>query len=121
AYADEPEGDRVKLLLTPYRESAAGDVRRELRARLAEYENVPRVVYNQSTVGAALTFKELIRVVMPMTQWWAKLTQQFALERLYEADGQDNIAGEMMDPEHPTIIVTAERRFRLPPDLLWMM
>src|SRR6058998_866834 len=81
AYAGEPEGERVKLLLTPYRQSAAGDVRRELRARLAEYEKVPRVVYNQSTVAATLTFKELIRVVMPMTQWWAKITQQFVLER----------------------------------------
>jgi subtilisin family serine protease len=121
AYADQPESDRVKLLFTPYRQSAAGDVRRELRARLAEYEKVPRVVYNQSTVAAALTFEELIRVVMPMTQWWAKITEQFVLERLQEADGQDNVAGEMMDPEHPKIIVTPDRSFRLPPDLLWMM
>src|SRR5687768_657640 len=56
----------LDLLLSPYREARTGDVRAELRKRVPE----SRIVYNQSTVLARLTFKELVRGVIPMTEWW---------------------------------------------------
>lgn len=68
---------RQDLLLTPHREYPAGEVAARLRERLArERDGGPGdaepagVVYNQSTVGARLTLRELVRVVLPMTKWW---------------------------------------------------
>src|SRR5215207_6681901 len=75
----------VKLLLTPFRENYAGDIRRELRERLAAERGIsgdnsgansgeiPRVIYNQSTVAATLCFEDLVRAVLPMTAFWERL------------------------------------------------
>ena len=40
---------------------------------------LPRVVYNQSTVAVDLYFEELIRIVLPMTDWWSRLDQQWKI------------------------------------------
>jgi subtilisin family serine protease len=115
----------VKLLLTPYKETAAGEVRKVLRKRLDdEGRHKPRVVYNQSTIAATLYFEELIRVVLPMTQWWATITARWPLDALETADGQADLAKAVMDPEHPPIVDDPKDpngKRRLPPDLLWMM
>src|SRR5438270_6843381 len=70
----------VKLLLTPFRETGAGEVRRVLHQRLvADREKrgqpkpLPRVIYNQTTVAATLDFEDLVRIVMPMTEWWERM------------------------------------------------
>src|SRR5262245_4452614 len=78
----------VKLLLTPFREAAAGDVSRVLRERLATErrtaawrafghaaDRAARVIYNQSTAAATLYFEDLVRVVLPMTDWWDRVTR----------------------------------------------
>ncbi len=122
-YASGEETARV--LLTPYREIAAGEVRKELSDRLStEHEKRRGIVYNQSTVAVELTFEELIRIVIPMTQWWANITRQLSLGRLYEEKGQENAAKGMKDPEHSEIVPDPHdpnRKIRLPPDLLWML
>jgi serine protease AprX len=134
------EGDPfppVKLLLTPYRDSTAGEVRKVLRDRLpveratAEWqafghapEPLPRVVYSQSTVAATLYFEDLIRVVLPMTEWWNRIARTWTLDRLQSDTAQRWLASALKDPEHPPIdaqATTANQRFRLPPDLLWMI
>ena len=61
----------------------AQDLRRRLRedrktegvagVRARTRSQLPRVVYNQSTVAATLYFEDLIRVALPMTDWWARL------------------------------------------------
>ena len=114
----------VKLLLTPYRENAAGDVRTELVDRLGKMRTssdvalafgrnyksseaegsqpkYPRVAYNLTTVAAKLHFEELVRVVLPMSDWWAQHCETLGI-----GGGADNpvlenalIAG-VPDPEH---------------------
>jgi len=116
----------IKLLLTPYKETAAGEVRKVLRKRLEDegQRKEPRVVYNQSTIAATLYFEELIRVVLPMTQWWATITARWPLDALQTEEGQADLAKAVMDPEHPPIVDDPKdpsRKLRLPPDLLWMM
>lgn len=117
----------VKLLLTPYRENSAGDIRRELRDRLAherQMKSLPRVVYNQSTVAATLCFEDLVRAVLPMTAWWERLDKQWNIDDLQTVLAQDNLAVAVQDPEHPPLLPTGQRQGeekRPPPELLWMI
>lgn len=83
AYGRSP-GDRLELLLSPHNESDAATVASALRQRL-EYERnapggrwqtahpglrAPRVLFNESVVMAALSFWELLRGALPLTDWW---------------------------------------------------
>jgi serine protease AprX len=127
----------VKLLLTPFREASAGDVRREILSRLREQretaewqafghapEPLPRVAYNQTTVAATLYFEDLIRAVLPMTDWWVHLDQQLKLENVQSPGVQESLADAVQDPEHSQALPTgrAEEPFvYLPPALLWMI
>jgi serine protease AprX len=127
----------VKLLLTPYRDATAGDVRKAIRERLKieratepwrafghTPEPVPRVVYNQSSVAATLYFEDLIRVVLPMTEWWHRITRDWTVDALQSDSAQRTLAEALKDPEHPPINEHPRKpgqKLRLPPDLLWMV
>jgi subtilisin family serine protease len=126
----------LKLLLTPYREVAAGDVRFVVRRRLLVERKtaswrafghdpaLPRVVYNQSTVAATLHFEDLIRVVLPMTKWWARLTQDWKVTDIDRQDSQRWLAQAIKDPENPSIgpgPQSLKRKLRVRPDLLWLI
>ena len=127
----------VKLLLTPYREVTAGEVRRIVRERLPTErrtaawgafghrpEPLPRVVYNQSIVAATLHFEDLIRVVLPMTEWWHRLTRDWSVDDLEERASQRWLAQAIKDPEHLPIDPgpgSVKRRLRVRSDLLWMI
>src|SRR5262245_20419304 len=93
AFALAP-GEPQELLLTPNMDPAGahgaatpGLLRRELAARLKEERQRPgawwrggrrrkppsaHLAHNQSTVLATLWFDEVVRVVLPMSQWWAE-------------------------------------------------
>ena len=122
----------VKLLLTPFRETGAGEVRRVLHERLLadrpkeawrqfghKPEPLPRVIYNQTTVAATLYFEDLVRVVLPMTEWWDRVLAPFPLAKLQEGAVQDHMAQALCDPEHHTRALESAREY--PPDLLWLM
>lgn len=127
----------VKLLLTPYRECSAGDVRRELRLRLGgerdtiewrafghDPADLPRAVYNQTTVAATLHFEDLIRVILPMTDWWAKLDHRWTITGIQFDDIQDKLAEAVQDPEHPRPLPTGKQegeQMHPSPALLWMI
>ncbi|HEX5716869.1 MAG TPA: S8 family peptidase [Thermoanaerobaculia bacterium] len=118
----------VKLLLTPYRENHAGDIRRELRERLAaeigDSREVPRIIYNQSTVAATLCFEDLVRAVLPMTAFWERLDKQFKIENVETKSALENLATAIKDPEHPPLLATGEKKGekkRPPAALLWMI
>jgi serine protease AprX len=83
AYGRTP-ADRIELLLTPHTESNAAAVATALRARLeadrtadgsawkTEHPGLgpPRVLFNESVVLATLSFWELLRGALPLTDWW---------------------------------------------------
>ncbi|HEX3130401.1 MAG TPA: S8 family serine peptidase [Thermoanaerobaculia bacterium] len=127
----------VKLLITPFRENYAGDIRRELRERLEAERKTPewrefkhdperlsRVVYNQSTVAATLYFEDLIRAVLPMTAWWEQLDRLWDIDSIQADAARENVAIAVQDPEHPPLLPTGEKEGeerRPPPALLWMI
>lgn len=117
----------VKLLLTPFRENSAGDIRTELRERLkAERKTgmLPRVIYNQSTVAATLCFEDLVRAVLPMTAFWERLDKQWRIEDVETGLAHENLATAVQDPEHPPLLPTGEKEGEMrrpPPALLWMI
>jgi serine protease AprX len=83
-YAEDPL-QKKDLLLTPYGAVSSGELSQRVRARTVEErkktiwknrhgdsEKPALVIYNQSTVLASLWFDELIRVVLPLSDWWIK-------------------------------------------------
>jgi subtilisin family serine protease len=75
---------RLDLLITPFGDTSASALALELQDRLdpgwrersaseeAPELDLPAVAYNASTVAARLRFEELVRVVLPLTEWWRK-------------------------------------------------
>src|ERR1700724_99158 len=127
----------LKLLITPFREASAGEVRHRLCERLSDErrstewkafghptEPLPRTVYNQSTVSATLYFEDLIRAVLPMTDWWVRLGRQWNIQGMQTESVQDVLAKAVVDPEHPPSLETGnhtQSALRLHPALLWMI
>ena len=75
AYAMDP-GKAVDLLITPHKTQAAGPVAVRIAKRLDRLD-LPRapgqesqIAYLQGLVAGRLFFEELLRVIVPMTQWW---------------------------------------------------
>ncbi|HEX6179301.1 MAG TPA: S8 family serine peptidase, partial [Thermoanaerobaculia bacterium] len=129
ALIDEANGHPpLKLLLTPYRDTPAGEVRKKVmeRVRKERQDDVskeyhanplpPRVVYNQSTVMATLYFEDVVRAILPLTDWWQKLTRGFKVSLLREHIKL--VAESLEDPEHAPPLPSGKR---LPPDVLWMI
>jgi hypothetical protein len=67
-YAKSPD-EKLALLITPYREHAAGKLANVLDAAgLTDAD----LAYLQGIVIANLTFEELLRFVVPLTSWWTQ-------------------------------------------------
>jgi serine protease AprX len=75
----------MDLLLSPWRDQSSGRVALLLEKRLEaeqqtplwkqrhkDPETQPSVAYNQTTVAVRLYFDEMVRVVLPMTEWWSQ-------------------------------------------------
>ena len=87
-YGKAPD-TRVEVLLTPHNESDAPRMARALRERLATDRKMvekgrgkkaagagkdrPRVLFNESVVLASLSFRELLRDAVPLTNWWQRI------------------------------------------------
>lgn len=105
AFAEHPR-KRHDLLISPHRDRQAGQVAASVATALGELppsqrrssdvlskDDDPCVAYLQGLVVARLTFRELLLVVVPRTDWWkkqgmqAQLNQDSAKERLRHALG----------------------------------
>jgi len=75
AFAAKPR-ERRDLLITPYRDNPAGPVAKiiahALRApkRSEQEASEALVAYLQGLVAARLSFRDLLRVIVPRTYWW---------------------------------------------------
>ena len=80
AFAADPDGE-VEVLITPHKESAAGQLAVELAAKLKAHSEragrpkEPKVAYLESVVAARLSFEELVEVVLPQSEWWRGLAE----------------------------------------------
>ena len=91
AYAMKP-AESIDLLITPHKDHGAGRVALRIAKRLnklsvrAEGAADSEIAYLQGLVAARLYFEELLRVVVPMTQWWTERKVAEALQTY--ADGK---------------------------------
>jgi subtilisin family serine protease len=122
---------RCELLLTPFGDARPGQVRTLMAERLKHDAKAAdrELIYNQSTVLATLDFDELVRVVLPMTAWWAqalwkreRATARSPVRKrvpitpdgLRRPKAQQDIAEALLDPERKA------GQVGLSPDLLWL-
>jgi serine protease AprX len=99
AFGATPEA-RVDLLLTPHAESTAAELAATLSHALEdaaspEHLGSARLGYSESYVVACLTFAQMIRCVLPLSQWW--------YTRLWPEDADDV-------PERNGLELTGARR-----------
>ena len=68
---ENDDGGYRDLILTPHSKSTPGKLAKELRERLgpAEAKNA-RIAHNDTSVVARVTFKDLVRCVLPLSSWW---------------------------------------------------
>ena len=74
AYADDP-GNIQDLLITPHKDATAAEVAHKISKTLPERKGArkaerAKVAYLQGVVGARMFFDEVLRVLVPLTQWW---------------------------------------------------
>jgi serine protease AprX len=70
AYADKP-GQPQELLITPQRAQVAGRVAAELDDRIKRApHDLAEIAYLQGVIAARLYFGEVLRVIVPMSEWW---------------------------------------------------
>jgi hypothetical protein len=92
AYAMRP-ADAVDLLITPHKTQAAGPVAVKIAKRLDGVGmnrgpgQASEIAYLQGVVAARLFFEELMRVIVPMTQWWHERKKKDDLKK-YAGDSQ---------------------------------
>ena len=103
-FATRP-GDRIELLITPYKEQAAGRVATTLSKRIAEFhsqsangEAKPKsgsreqkrgadIAYLQGIVAARLTVTEVLKFVVPMTHWWMDKRMPETVSKYFSTPG----------------------------------
>jgi serine protease AprX len=70
----EPEPDPdADLLLRPHAESSTGALATYLNARLDRPREETRLAFNEAYVACKLTFEELLRAALPLTEFWLRL------------------------------------------------
>jgi serine protease AprX len=86
AFAQTPD-EWVDLLITPYKDKTASDVALAIQKQLERSpEDDPNVAFLQGIVAARLYFREVLRVVVPMTDWWHSPRTQQELQIYLQAD-----------------------------------
>ena len=84
AYAIKPV-DAIDILITPHREQPAGPVAVSIARRVNQLDltrtrgQESQIAYLQGLVAARLFFEELLRVIVPLTQWWSDRKVQVGL------------------------------------------
>lgn len=92
AYAADPAGPQ-DLLITPYKTATAGRVAKEISSMLAgngkqgKRSKAANIAYLQGIVAARLHFNEVLRILVPVTQWWHERAIRKTLDERYEDHG----------------------------------
>src|SRR6476659_5429736 len=91
AFAAKP-GEPMDLLITPHREKAAGPVAVLIANRIQQgktnrdRKHPAQVAYLQGLVAARLSFREVLRVIVPMTKWWQERKVQDRIDAYLKED-----------------------------------
>src|SRR5262245_72518 len=85
AFAMKP-AEPMDLLITPHKSRPAGPVAVIVAQRIKELKlartskQAAQVAYLQGLVAARLFFREVLRVIVPMTEWWCERKVQPKLQ-----------------------------------------
>lgn len=131
-FGEEPRR-RMDLLLTPYRDVTPGHLALALKERLVSERKKKwwkdahpgaspsirdaRIAYNQATVAAELTFDELIRVALPMTDWWRRNVLEDREGRFMQMTSDKE--GVVKDLRMMRAVSDDGGALKYPPGLLW--
>jgi serine protease AprX len=91
AYAARPEAI-LDLLISPHRDATAGRVAGEISKRIRQIGRAGKpvaaasIAYLQGIVAARLYFEEVLRILVPLTQWWCERNVRTTLEELNFAE-----------------------------------
>jgi serine protease AprX len=99
AYAADPALPR-DLLITPHMETTAAEIASRISERGADRLKGARIAYLQGIVAAKLSFEEVLRVLVPLTQWWKEREIEKKLEK--EIKEPEKIRGrihQVLSPE----------------------
>src|SRR5262245_61118405 len=132
-YAKDPQA-RLGLLLTPHYHSSASALARYLRKRLDEERPVlrklgladgrdkdrPRVILNESVVLAFLTFAELIRVALPLSNWWRGTVMPLLAGKEWDAV-MDPVVAKRGDAKAPAANGKPVSDIRVLEGLIWVV
>jgi len=93
-YARNP-GTPLELLITPYKEQAAGRV----ASALSDCRDIKDgdVAYLQGIVAARLTFEEVLRFVVPMTSWWHDKRIAGSLQKYQDSAEMEKVIAHLLD------------------------
>ena len=93
-YAKSP-GTPLELLITPYKEQAAGRV----ASALSDCRDIKDgdVAYLQGIVAARLTFEEVLRFVVPMTSWWHDKRIAGSLQKYQDSAEMEKVIAHLLD------------------------
>lgn len=73
-FATHPDGLLHELLLSPSRRRSVSELVQAVRISLEKMggDAEARVIYNQTHVMARVTFRELVRAILPLSIWWTR-------------------------------------------------
>ncbi len=103
AYAADPASIQ-DLLITPHKEATAADVASEISNRIAQIGRSKgrvkeaRIAYLQGIVAARLYFDEVLRILVPVTQWWHERKIREKLQA-YDSDAIRGRIGQILSPD----------------------
>jgi hypothetical protein len=90
AYAERP-GTPRQLLIAPHKDCGAGSVAVAINDLVQDED--AQVAYLQGIVAACLKFEDVLAIVVPMTEWWARPSNTQALETyLRKRSGETRLA-----------------------------
>jgi serine protease AprX len=126
-YLKEPD-KKQDLLITPHLDYKVGELSKALSDRFKKDQKKrsgsgtngnekksARIAYNQASVVAELYFVELIRVALPMSEWWQKKIGNNICKDLEELEQMDKLDDIFEDPS----ILT--KKEKLTPALIWLI
>lgn len=114
AYAADP-ASLQDLLITPHMEATSATVASQISEGLKRIERSDdrekraKVAYLQGIVAAKLYFDEVLRILVPMTQWW---TQGGNASRLAQEDHPEAIKSRIKELLHPASFVDKRAQLR---------
>ena len=97
AYAKDP-GKLQELLITPHRAQTAGHVATVLDEFIKREPDDPAdIAYLQGIIAARLCFREVMNVIVPLTEWWKSSRKSEEMNIYFKSETGSQRIHEVLD------------------------